>query len=37
MQPSIGGEQALKALKIASAIEQMALDEPLGKGDDRWG
>jgi len=25
-QPSVGGEQALKALRIASSIEQMALD-----------
>lgn len=25
-QPSVGGEQALKALRLASAIEQMALD-----------
>jgi predicted dehydrogenase len=25
-QPSVGGEQALKALKLASSIEQMALD-----------
>jgi predicted dehydrogenase len=28
-QPSIGGEQALKALKIASLIEQMTLDGQL--------
>jgi virulence factor len=26
MPPSIGGEQALKALRLASLIEQMALD-----------
>lgn len=26
-QPSVGGEQALKALRLASAIEQMALNE----------
>ncbi|HEY9615644.1 MAG TPA: gfo/Idh/MocA family oxidoreductase, partial [Microcoleaceae cyanobacterium] len=25
-QPSVGGEQALKALRLASLIEQMALD-----------
>jgi predicted dehydrogenase len=25
-QPSVGGEQALKALKLAIDIEQMALD-----------
>ena len=25
-QPSVGGEQALKALRLASVIEQMALD-----------
>lgn len=34
-QPSVGGEQALKALRLASAIEQMALDgqiwQPLNK------
>ena len=28
-EPSVGGEQALKALRIASAIERMALDEKL--------
>ncbi|MFM6202934.1 MAG: gfo/Idh/MocA family oxidoreductase, partial [Dolichospermum sp.] len=26
-QPSVGGEQALKALRLASLIEQMALEE----------
>jgi hypothetical protein len=26
MSPSVGGEQALKALRLASLIEQMALD-----------
>ncbi len=26
-QPSVGGEQAIKALRLASVIEQMALDE----------
>ena len=25
-QPSVGGEQALKALRLASYIEQLALD-----------
>jgi predicted dehydrogenase len=25
-KPSVGGEQALKALRLASSIEQMALD-----------
>jgi len=25
-QPSVGGEQALKALRLATRIEQMALD-----------
>ena len=28
-EPSVGGEQALKALRLASAIERMALDEKL--------
>jgi predicted dehydrogenase len=26
-QPSVGGEQALKALRLASLIEQMALED----------
>ncbi|MEM1367069.1 MAG: Gfo/Idh/MocA family oxidoreductase, partial [Cyanobacteria bacterium P01_H01_bin.15] len=33
-QPSVGGEQALKALKIASLIEQMALDGQVWDGHD---
>ncbi|MEC4804127.1 MAG: Gfo/Idh/MocA family oxidoreductase [Jaaginema sp. PMC 1079.18] len=28
-QPSVGGEQALKALRLASSIEQMSLDEQM--------
>jgi predicted dehydrogenase len=33
-QPSVGGEQALKALRIASSIEQMALDGQVWKPSD---
>jgi predicted dehydrogenase len=36
LPPSIGGEQALKALKIASAIERMALDGNPSPQDDAW-
>ena len=34
-QPSVGGEQALKALRLASLIEQMALDGQAWKPADR--
>jgi predicted dehydrogenase len=34
-QPSVGGEQALKALRLASLIEQMALDGQAWKSADR--
>lgn len=34
-QPSVGGEQALKALRLASVIEQMALDGQLWQECDR--
>ena len=34
-QPSVGGEQALKALRLASLIEQMALDGQAWKPTDR--
>jgi len=34
MQPSVGGEQALKALRLASIIEQMALDGKAWKSPD---
>ncbi len=33
-QPSVGGEQALKALRLASLIEQMALDGQVWKSSD---
>jgi predicted dehydrogenase len=33
-QPSVGGEQALKALRLASLIEQMALDGKVWKDQD---
>ncbi|MGC1306761.1 MAG: Gfo/Idh/MocA family oxidoreductase [Phormidesmis sp.] len=33
-QPSVGGEQALKALRLASVIEQMALDGQAWKSQD---
>lgn len=33
-QPSVGGEQALKALRLASTIEQMALDNQVWKHPD---
>ncbi|MBE7382562.1 MAG: Gfo/Idh/MocA family oxidoreductase [Leptolyngbya sp. SIO1E4] len=33
-QPSVGGEQALKALRLASLIEQMALDGKAWQGQD---
>ncbi|NER79251.1 MAG: Gfo/Idh/MocA family oxidoreductase [Leptolyngbya sp. SIO1D8] len=33
-QPSVGGEQALKALRLASLIEQMALDGKAWQGPD---
>jgi predicted dehydrogenase len=33
-QPSVGGEQALKALKLASSVEQMALDGKIWNGTD---
>lgn len=33
-QPSVGGEQALKALRLASVIEQMALDGKVWKSSD---
>ncbi|WP_121969077.1 Gfo/Idh/MocA family oxidoreductase [Leptolyngbya sp. BC1307] len=33
-QPSVGGEQALKALRLASVIEQMALDGQVWKSQD---
>ena len=33
-KPSVGGEQALKALRLASLIEQMALDGQAWKTDD---
>lgn len=33
-QPSVGGEQALKALRLASIIEQMALDNQVWKEPD---
>ncbi|NES87689.1 MAG: Gfo/Idh/MocA family oxidoreductase [Moorea sp. SIO2B7] len=33
-QPSVGGEQALKALRLASLIEQMALDGQIWKKSD---
>jgi predicted dehydrogenase len=33
-QPSVGGEQALKALRLASVIEQMALDGQVWKSPD---
>ncbi|MEM1370537.1 MAG: Gfo/Idh/MocA family oxidoreductase [Cyanobacteria bacterium P01_H01_bin.15] len=33
-QPSVGGEQALKALRLASLIEQMALDGKAWHGED---
>lgn len=33
-QPSVGGEQALKALRLASLIEQMALDGKAWQGSD---
>ncbi|NEQ42159.1 MAG: Gfo/Idh/MocA family oxidoreductase [Leptolyngbya sp. SIOISBB] len=33
-QPSVGGEQALKALRLASLIEQMALDGQVWYGED---
>jgi len=33
-QPSVGGEQALKTLRLASLIEQTALDERVGKSCD---
>ncbi|MDB9315125.1 Gfo/Idh/MocA family oxidoreductase [Spirulina sp. CS-785/01] len=35
-QPSVGGEQALKALRLASSIEQMALDGQVWKHDCDW-
>ena len=34
-QPSVGGEQALKALRLASLIEQMALDGQVWRQTDR--
>ena len=34
-QPSVGGEQALKALRLASLIEQMALDGQVWKQSDQ--
>ncbi|NEP10765.1 MAG: Gfo/Idh/MocA family oxidoreductase [Symploca sp. SIO1A3] len=34
-QPSVGGEQALKALRLASVIEQMALDGQVWQNVDR--
>ncbi|OLP17998.1 oxidoreductase [Leptolyngbya sp. 'hensonii'] len=34
-QPSVGGEQALKALRLASLIEQMALDGRVWQSNDR--
>lgn len=34
-QPSVGGEQALKALRLASLIEQSALDGKVWKEADR--
>jgi predicted dehydrogenase len=34
-QPSVGGEQALKALRLASLIEQMALDGQVWRELDR--
>ncbi|AFZ15212.1 oxidoreductase domain protein [Crinalium epipsammum PCC 9333] len=34
-QPSVGGEQALKALRLASLIEQMALDGQVWKQSDK--
>jgi predicted dehydrogenase len=34
-QPSVGGEQALKALRLASLIEQMALDGQVWQSLDR--
>ena len=33
-KPFVGGEQALKALRLASLIEQMALDGQAWKTDD---
>lgn len=33
-RPSVGGEQALKALRLASSIEQMALDGQIWHSDD---
>jgi len=36
-QPSVGGEQALKALRLASLIEQMALDGKLWQATDLEG
>ena len=36
-QPSVGGEQALKALRLASIIEQMALDNQVWKQSDWQG
>jgi len=33
-QPSVGGEQALKALRLASYIEQLALDGQVWQGND---
>lgn len=36
-QPSVGGEQALKALRLASRIEQMALDGQVWQPDDLSG
>ena len=34
-EPSVGGEQALKALRLATLIEQMALDGKVWKLSDR--
>jgi predicted dehydrogenase len=34
-EPSVGGEQALKALRLATLIEQMALDGKVWKLADR--
>ena len=33
-QPSVGGTQALKALRLASSIEQMALDGKVWENSD---